>query len=56
MHLPPSRLLPFLAQWDYVVDVLNERLSRLTDEEFRTIKTLLAARLREQLKDTGEKG
>ena len=34
MHLPPSRLLPFLAQWDYVVDVLNERLSRLTDEEF----------------------
>jgi hypothetical protein len=30
----PPRLAPFLAQWDYVTDVLIERLSGLTDEEF----------------------
>jgi uncharacterized membrane protein len=28
----------------------------LTDEEFRTIKTLLAARLRDELKDNGQQG
>jgi hypothetical protein len=32
---PPARLLPFFAQWDYVVEVLNDRLEGLTDEEFR---------------------
>jgi hypothetical protein len=30
----PARLAPFLAQWDYVVGVLNERLAGLTDEEY----------------------
>ena len=30
----PPRLAPFLAQWDYVVDVLNERLAGLNDDEF----------------------
>jgi hypothetical protein len=29
----PGRHAPFLAQWDYVVDVLTERLAGLTDEE-----------------------
>ncbi len=29
---------------------------KLSDEEFRTIKTTLAARLQEELKDSGEKG
>jgi hypothetical protein len=30
----PPRLAPFLAQWDYMVGVLTERLAGLTDEEF----------------------
>src|SRR5215210_3991644 len=30
----PARLAPFLAQWDYIVEGLTERLSGLTDEEF----------------------
>jgi hypothetical protein len=30
----PSRLAPFLAQWDYVTGVLFERLDGLTDEEY----------------------
>jgi DinB superfamily len=30
----PGRLAPFLAQWDYMVEVLTERLTGLTDEEF----------------------
>lgn len=30
----PSRLAPFLAQWDYIVGVLLERLEELDDEEF----------------------
>jgi hypothetical protein len=30
----PSRLAPFLAQWDYFSDVLFDRLHGLTDEEF----------------------
>jgi len=30
----PGRLAPFLAQWDYVVEVLTDRLAGLTDEEF----------------------
>ena len=30
----PPRLTPFLAQWDYVVESLAERLKGLTDEEF----------------------
>jgi hypothetical protein len=30
----PPRLAPFLAQWDYVVEVLTERLEGLTDDEF----------------------
>jgi DinB superfamily len=30
----PSRLAPFLAQWDYIVDVLLERLAGLDDVEF----------------------
>ena len=30
----PPRLAPFLAQWDYVVEVLLERLDGLTDEEY----------------------
>jgi hypothetical protein len=29
----PARLRPFLAQWDYVTDVLFARLAGLTDEE-----------------------
>ena len=34
---------------------LNSK-GELSDEEFRTIKTTLAARLQEELKDTGETG
>jgi hypothetical protein len=30
----PGRLAPFLAQWDYVVEVLTDRIGGLTDEEF----------------------
>ena len=30
----PARLAPFLAQWDYVVEVLTERLAGLSDEEY----------------------
>ena len=30
----PPRLAPFLAQWDYMLGVLLERLEGLTDEEF----------------------
>jgi hypothetical protein len=30
----PGRLAPFLAQWDYVVGVLTDRLAGLTDEEY----------------------
>jgi hypothetical protein len=30
----PARLAPFLAQWDYVVGVLTERLAGLTDDEY----------------------
>src|SRR5262245_58188967 len=30
----PPRLAPFLAQWDYIVEVMAERLVGLTDEEF----------------------
>ncbi|MFL5681185.1 MAG: DinB family protein [Chloroflexota bacterium] len=30
----PPRLAPFLAQWDYIVEVLTERLKGLSDEEF----------------------
>ena len=33
-HHIPARLAPFLAQWDYMVEVLTERLAGLTDEEF----------------------
>ena len=29
----PSRLAPFLAQWDYITDALFGRLAGLTDEE-----------------------
>ena len=29
----PGRLAPFLSQWDYIVEVLTERLAGLTDEE-----------------------
>jgi DinB superfamily len=29
----PARLAPFLAQWDYLTDVLFSRLTGLTDEE-----------------------
>ncbi len=31
---PPPRLAPFLAQWDYIVETLDERLTGLTDEEY----------------------
>jgi hypothetical protein len=30
----PGRLAPFLAQWDYVVGVLTDRLAGLTDDEY----------------------
>lgn len=30
----PARLAPFLAQWDYMVEVLNERLEGLGDAEY----------------------
>lgn len=30
----PPRLAPFLAQWDYVAGVLDDRLAGLTDEEY----------------------
>src|SRR5262245_16811847 len=30
----PSRLTQFLAMWDYVIEVLTERVQGLTDEEF----------------------
>ena len=30
----PPRLVPWLAMWDYVVEMLTERLKGLTDEEF----------------------
>jgi hypothetical protein len=30
----PARLAPFLAQWDYIVEVLGDRLAGLTDDEF----------------------
>lgn len=30
----PARLQPFLAQWDYIVEVLRERLHGLDDDEF----------------------
>jgi hypothetical protein len=31
----PPRLAPFLAQWDYIVEALDERLAGLTDKEYR---------------------
>ena len=34
LHVP-GRLAPFLAQWDYVIEVLTERLVGLTDDEYR---------------------
>jgi hypothetical protein len=34
MTTTPPRLAPFLAQWDYIVGVLSERLEGLTDEEY----------------------
>ena len=30
----PNRLVQWLAMWDYIVEVLTERLKGLTDEEF----------------------
>ena len=30
----PPRLAPFLAQWDYIVEVTTDRLAGLTDEEY----------------------
>jgi hypothetical protein len=30
----PARLVPFLNQWDYVVEVLTDRLAGVTDDEF----------------------
>ncbi len=30
----PARLAPFLAQWDYMLGVLDERLAGITDEEY----------------------
>src|SRR3954469_20291657 len=30
----PARLRPFLAQWDYIVDILLARMEGLKDEEF----------------------
>ncbi len=30
----PRRLAPFFAQWDYLVEVLTDRLAGLTDEEY----------------------
>jgi len=30
-----GRLAPFLAQWDYVVEVLSDRLRGLADDEYR---------------------
>src|SRR5262245_24730536 len=32
--MTPPRLAPFLAQWDYIVEVLSERLAGLTDDEY----------------------
>ena len=37
----PGRLAPFLAQWDYMVEVLTERLAGLTDEEFRQVDAVI---------------
>ena len=34
MTVVPPRLAPFLAQWDYVTEVLFQRLEGLTDEEY----------------------
>ena len=33
-HQIPARLAPFLAQWDYVVEMLFARMEGLTDEEY----------------------
>lgn len=33
-HVVPARLAPFLAQWDYMAEILLERLDGLTDEEY----------------------
>lgn len=33
-HQIPTRLAPFLAQWDYITGVLFERLLDLSDEEY----------------------
>jgi hypothetical protein len=43
----PTRLAPFLAQWDYMRGVLLERLEGLTDEEFvwEPVKQMLSVRL-----------
>jgi DinB superfamily len=30
----PPRLAPFLAQWDFMLEVLDDRLKHLTDEEY----------------------
>lgn len=30
----PGRLAPFLAQWDYVIEVLRDRVAGLGDEEY----------------------
>lgn len=38
----PARLAPFLAQWDYIVEVLRERLEGLEDDEFRWSPTSAA--------------
>jgi hypothetical protein len=34
-HAIPARLAPFLAQWDYMANILLERLEGLTDQEYR---------------------
>lgn len=31
----PTRLVQWLAMWDYIVEVLTERVAGLTDDEFR---------------------
>jgi len=46
-HSAPARLAPFLAQWDYMQGVLDERLGGLTDEEYlwQPVERMLSVRM-----------
>lgn len=55
IHPKPAKKEPLASQWLSKYAELHSQ-GGLSDEEFRTIKTKLAERLQEELKDNGETG